>query len=559
MKGKTNILYLFRKYPLFRLVVLFLTVLILVIFSLITTKVTEKKPYITELNPPIASPEEIITIKGKNFGTIQNDSYVEIDNNRLSSSAYLKWTDTEIAILLPHNIQDGLVYVVTQYGHTNPKVFSNIAEIPIPIEHNTEQTLPVITHIKEKKFSVGSEISLMGKNFGSVRKNSKVILTFSETNTNQKKQIYELPIPENNFVLWNPLEIRFKIPDGARNGKLTVLTDKGKSNEFQLTLNNMPGTKKFTDKKNYLIRISADISQVQTENPGTITLRIPHPPVTSSQQKVEIITSSRDPTLFNYQDAFIHHLNFEKPLAETISISHDVLITNHAIRTNIQQEKVVPYSENTKKNYAEYLVAEQDILSDNSGIIALAKAITKGQTNILQKTRSIYNYVLKNYELMQNIQNGENTFSILLEKKIGDAYDYTMFFCSLLRAANIIARPINGILVDANMNNQYHWWVEIYLENFGFFPIDIVIPAGLDYNAFPGIQTTKEFYFGNLDSQHITFSQGLPHSKQIHIGSNIVSRKKTYSLQDIWEESTSGIKGYSSFWNTIYIQGIYQF
>ncbi|MBE6349248.1 MAG: hypothetical protein E7062_00640 [Spirochaetaceae bacterium] len=559
MSSRTNIFYLFRKYPLFRFAVLVFIVLLLVIFSLITTKATEKKPSITELDPPIASPEEIITIVGKNFGDVQNDSYVEIDNNRLSSSAYLKWTDTEIAILLPHNIQDGLVYVVTQYGHTNPKVFSNVAGIPIPIEHTTEQTLPIITQIKEKKFSIGSEISLIGKNFGSVRKNSKVVLTFSETDKNQKKQNYELPIPEDNFVLWSPLEIRFKIPDGARNGKLTVITDKGKSNELRLALNNMPGTKKFTDKKNYLIRISAEISQVQTEAPGTITLRIPHPPVTSSQQNVEIITSSREPTLFNYQDAFIHHLNFDKSLEEPISISHDLLITNHVIRTSIQQEKVVPYSENSKKLYAEYLVAEQDIFSDNAEIIALAKAVTRGQTNILQKSRSIYNYVLNNYELMQNIQNDEDSFANLLEKKIGDAYDYTMFFCSLLRAANIIARPLNGILIDANMNNQYHWWVEIYLENFGFFPIDIVIPAGLDYKAFPGIQTTKEFYFGNLDSQHITFSQGLPHSKQIHIGSNTVSRKKTYSLQNIWEESTSEIKSYSSFWNTIYIQGIYQF
>ena len=72
------------------------------------------------------------------------------------------------------------------------------------------------------------------------------------------------------------------------------------------------------------------------------------------------------------------------------------------------------------------------------------------------------------------------------------------------------------------------------------------------------IENPNEFYFGNLDSQHIAFSRGINEIKQTMSAKNkIVYRPKTYALQSIWEESSEGNVNYSSLWNTPVVLGLY--
>ena len=75
-----------------------------------------KKPVIDLVNPSVGSPGDVMLITGENFGSSRNSSYVEIAGSRLTSSGYLDWSDTEIKVLLPANVQDGLVIVGTAAG-----------------------------------------------------------------------------------------------------------------------------------------------------------------------------------------------------------------------------------------------------------------------------------------------------------------------------------------------------------------------------------------------------------------------------------------------------------
>ena len=116
---------------------------------------------------------------------------------------------------------------------------------------------------------------------------------------------------------------------------------------------------------------------------------------------------------------------------------------------------------------------------------------------------------------------------------------------------------MSGILVDSDLKSQNHWWTEFYIENLGWIPVDISLGKGLDFKLFKPIEDRRGFYFGNLDNQHIAFSRGWNESKPSLANSKIVQRPKSYALQSIWEESSSGIVNYSSLWNDPIIKGIY--
>ena len=107
--------------------------------------------------------------------------------------------------------------------------------------------------------------------------------------------------------------------------------------------------------------------------------------------------------------------------------------------------------------------------------------------------------MISEFTVLQNTRKSED-ISELLEKKVGDAYDFTILFCAMARSCGIPAIPLSGILIDAGLTNQNHWWLEIYLENFGWMPVDVALGAGKKHEAFRHITKNADFYFGNLDS-----------------------------------------------------------
>ena len=125
MESSGKLSYIFRKHFLFRVLALlsFVAVVFLIIF-LISHK-SESEPVIDALVPPVGAPGEIIQINGKNFGDERDMSYVSFSGLKLTSSSYLYWSDTQIKVILPGNVQDGLVVVGTKTAQSNPALFAN--------------------------------------------------------------------------------------------------------------------------------------------------------------------------------------------------------------------------------------------------------------------------------------------------------------------------------------------------------------------------------------------------------------------------------------------------
>ncbi|MCR5606519.1 MAG: transglutaminase-like domain-containing protein, partial [Treponema sp.] len=225
--------------------------------------------------------------------------------------------------------------------------------------------------------------------------------------------------------------------------------------------------------------------------------------------------------------------------------------------TTINAKKVKGYTDKSRILYKTYTAADKCVPSTAPEVVKLAKTITGKETNPYIKAQLIYNYIIDNYKLQQEPKTDNDNVLEMISRKSGDAYDFAILYTALLRAAGIPALPESGILVDSNMSSKKHWWSKFYIENFGWLPVDVALGAGLKYTPFIPIKDAKTFYFGNLDSQHITFSNGWNNIKPTIVNSKTIYRPRSYALQSIWEEASINTVSYSSLWNDPTIMGIY--
>ena len=88
------------------------------------TRMLEKTPELTAIEPPVSETGETVTIRGSGFGGQRGSQWVEISGVRLSSSAYESWSENEIRLVIPENYEDGLNRVCTKNRKSNMLVIS---------------------------------------------------------------------------------------------------------------------------------------------------------------------------------------------------------------------------------------------------------------------------------------------------------------------------------------------------------------------------------------------------------------------------------------------------
>jgi len=252
----------------------------------------------------------------------------------------------------------------------------------------------------------------------------------------------------------------------------------------------------------------------------------------------------------------VHQFPVKNDTTGKISVNHSFVVPVYAVETVISSKDVVPYSEKTLAVFSQFLKSDAVISSEDQLLKETAKSITKG--SVYQKARQIFDYIVDNYTVLQEVSTGDVSFLSAIETKTADAYDLSMLYTALCRASGIICIPVSGVLIDANLQAKNHWWCEFYLENIGWIPVDPSLSAGLQYEPFHSSgKTDSSYYFGNLDSQHVAFSRGWNQIKQTNLVGKTVYRPKTYALQSIWEETSTAVQSYSSFWSNVYVTGVY--
>ena len=561
--------YSLRKYPIVRVLsVVFIISLILGVIYLIGFR-TKLVPEITSVVPPVGSPGDLVVINGENFGSVRDMSYVEIAGSKLTASSYISWSNNCIKIVLPANVQDGLLVVGTKEMRSKPALFANEVEIPVPVPAVQQVTKPVITMLSSDKLSVGELLVISGNNFGDSKNQSKVLFTMdcnnkiSEADYKNVALLTENMIPASeddfDYVSWSNTEISVRVPDGASSGLVIVDTGREKSDPKEFVVNTEAGRKEYLNKKIYLVEYTADIADVVTNDISTITLRCPVPFSSPAQPQVEITDVVPEPILVNYQNNLIHQITRSRNNTPKSVFKQNFVLPVFEVRANVNVTKIGNYKNTEKNLLSGALKADTLIPCDDKSVKELCEKIIGKEKNPWSKAKFIYDYMCENFSVLSKVRKGDSDPLDLIKKGNGDAYDFAVICTALLRAAEIPAYTDSGILVNQDLQTQTHWWCEFYIDKVGWIPCDPALGAGLEYKQWTDsdVVDSKNFYFGNMDSHHIMFSRGWSQLKPFSADSKIVQQPRSFALQSIWEEASKDTAKYSSYWSVPVVKGVY--
>lgn len=144
--------------------------------------------------------------------------------------------------------------------------------------------------------------------------------------------------------------------------------------------------------------------------------------------------------------------------------------------------------------YRRYTQPEDLIESTNPKIVSEAENLTRSTSNFHEKVFKIYEFVTKHIHYA--VQPEERGALWALENKTGDCSEYSYLFVALCRAAGIPARVQAGFAFHSFSEKlkDGHMWVEYYLENYGWIPVDATwgLFDEMDGHHFSSIQSVPE-------------------------------------------------------------------
>jgi transglutaminase-like putative cysteine protease len=530
------------------------------VLSVLFFSCNSKIPVISSIDPKIGNMGDIITLRGRNFGVVREGAYVSIAGVAPTNSSYYTWQDDLILLRIPESGESGLVYVHVKGRKSNGVLFSNSAAVPQLVEGEDFGMEPKIAAVSPQTGAPGTLVTITGNNFGASREDSGVFFSWDYESLSinpyvvTEPEFIEVSETELGYEVWNAHEIRVRLPDGAVSGNLKIKTPNGESRSVFFDVTGKPGSKNFKDKRSYTISYSVDVKITEASRPNTLYLWIPLPVTSASQRNVKLISRSINPFVENHRGVSLYKLdNLTAGSTHTINLSFSVEV--YAVETgtrpaSIRQGKSPLITAHTQSSSL--------IPADNSQIKKTVENIIGREQNPYIKAKLLYDWIIKNIDIIETPLNTMGAALALGQKK-ADSCSAALLFTAMARAAKVPCIPAAGVLINRQSQTMRHYWAEIWIDDFGWLPVDPVLGAGAVPDSFinkEGIDLVN-YYFGNIDSQRITFSRGELNLSQMESRGRLVSHTQSYSLQNIWEEAGGGLVSYSSLWGDIIIRGTY--
>lgn len=509
----------------------------------------DKGPVILSIDPKIGTGDEILLITGTGFGEERDGAYITIGGSPPVSSAYLDWNDSYISVSFPE-AGSGILYVHRNGKRSNPAVFVNRNSIP-EVKQGSNGVAPLIEQVKPVSGPIGSLITIQGSGFGVTREGSGVFFALSAGTLESDDAM--LGASELDYELWNDREIRVRVPDGVTSGNLEVRTKGGASTPVAFTVTGQPGVKTFGEQQRYTITYTVDVRVMNAVSPNTLYLWVPEPVSSASQRNIERLERSMLPLAEQYQGTSIFQLNdLTTDVYTGIKLSYSVDV--YTVETSVSTQ-LVRRALGSSNMASLYTMPSTLIPSDDERIKALASAIIGREQNPYEIARRLYEWLI-NEGGIDRLSRPATALEAL-ETQSADSWAASLLFCALARASGVSAVPIAGVLVN-QLNQVFpHYWVEFWLEDFGWVPLDPTLGAGDIPPDFDAHDNPSTYYFGNLDNQRITFSRGLAVFSQMDPQGRITTRDRAYALQSLWEEAVGGLEDYTALWSDIIISGKY--
>jgi hypothetical protein len=512
-------------------------------------------PRLDSISPEIGTPGGVLVLKGRHFGPERLGSSVTISGTRPTSSSYLEWTDTQISLQIPADAGTGTVYVTTPLGVSGGLLFTNKNRIPMVMSESMQPGVPFVEEMDSTAGAIGELIVITGLNFGLTRGGGRVLFTpltvTQDTGADLTGELKAISASELDFDYesWTDQEIRVRVPDGATSGNVHVETDRGVSNAIYFEVTNLPGTKILREKRGYQILFSIQLSSIDADPGGAIDLWVPGPLKSLEQRNIEYVKIP-DPLWDDYHGLSRHQI--VNPVADTVyRINQTFWLDRYTLETKISVGSIGRTYDTESRLYQVYTANTGLIPAADESVINAALSAIGRERNPYLQTKAIYRFLIE--QLVYDSKLAEKTILESFVAASGDAYTFSMLFCAMTRAIGIPSRPVAGFLIYGDRRARVHYWAEFYVPSFGWVPADPALGDGATFGAYPQHENPSEYFFGNVDSNHVVFTRGVVDVRPLSSDSRTVRRDGLYSLQTIHEETSKGIRSYTATWSDLQV------
>jgi len=219
----------------------------------------------------------------------------------------------------------------------------------------------------------------------------------------------------------------------------------------------------------------------------------------------------------------VAHYRFQNVEAgRFVTVGAKVRAKLYNVRYFVFPEKVGELKDIPKEIKEKFLADDTKYSVNGPFIQSSTNEAVGDEANAYWIARKIFNYVIDRIEYER--VGGWNIAPTVLKRGTGSCSEYSFVYIAMCRAAGLPARYVGSVVIrgdDASADEVFHRWVEVYLPNYGWIPVD---PSGGDYPE-PGQQANA---IGNLRNRYLITTTGGGGSEYLEWGYN--SNEKWTSL-----------------------------
>jgi hypothetical protein len=173
-------------------------------------------------------------------------------------------------------------------------------------------------------------------------------------------------------------------------------------------------------------------------------------------------------------------------------------VTNYAELSNVDPGKILPYNKETDE-YRIYTSERRPHIVFTEEIKKLSQKIVRKEDNPYVAAKKIFEWISNNipWAGAREYSTIDNISGYCLKEKHGDCGIKSLLFITLCRYNGIPAKWQSGWMLHPGSVNL-HDWTEIYLEGYGWVPVD----PSFGMQNFSN-DDEKHFFLGNTDAHHL--------------------------------------------------------
>ena len=246
---------------------------------------------------------------------------------------------------------------------------------------------------------------------------------------------------------------------------------------------------------------------------------MPYPQQFEAQSDVRLLSATPEVSWINAPRYPMRSLYFEQPSAgdgETV-FQADYLLTTYPRYNPIDPARISMLNR-MHPEFGYFLRQKKPHVLFEPQIIALAREIVGAEHNPYVIARQLYDWMSENiqYSYAREYSTLRNISLYTCTHRYGDCGQQALLFITLCRSQGIPARLQSGWVLYP-MLTDLHDWVEIYLEPYGWIPVDVNFAQMIEQDV-TGLtreqkNKLKDFYFGGLDAYRLVVNSdhGYPH------------------------------------------------